>query len=105
MAPLKWTCKSLENIREELVKNGYKVCTTTIGKILREQLEYSLQGLKKTKEGSCHEDRNAQFEYLNRKCREFQDRGQPWFRQLDLAPFDHLNWPHPAESSSELIFL
>lgn len=77
MAPLKWTCKSLENIREELVKNGYKVCTTTIGKILREQLEYSLQGLKKTKEGSCHEDRNAQFEYLNRKCREFQDRGQP----------------------------
>jgi len=77
MAPLKWTCKSLENIREELVKNGYKVCTTTIGKILREQLEYSLQGLKKTKEGPCHEDRNAQFEYLNRKCREFQDRGQP----------------------------
>lgn len=77
MAPLKWTCKSLENIREELVKSGYKVCATTIGKILREQLEYSLQGLKKTREGSSHEDRNAQFEYLNRKCRQFQDRYQP----------------------------
>jgi len=77
MAPLKWTSKSLENIREELDKSGYKVSATSIGKILREQLEYSLQGLKKTKEGSSHEDRNAQFEYLNRKCCEFQDRQQP----------------------------
>ena len=77
MAPLKWTSKSLENIREELDKSGYKVSATTIGKILREQLGYSLQGLKKTKEGSSHEDRNAQLEYLNRKCREFQDRQQP----------------------------
>lgn len=77
MGPLKWTCKSLENIREELGKGGYNVCATTIGKILREQLEYSLQGLKKTKEGSSHEDRNAQFEYLNRKCKEFQNRHQP----------------------------
>lgn len=77
MAPLKWTCKSLENIREELSKSGYKVSCPTIGTILREQLEYSLQGLKKTKEGSSHEDRNAQFEFLNRKCREFQERGQP----------------------------
>jgi len=77
MAPLKWTCKSLVNIREELNKSGYKVSSSTVGKILREQLEYSLQGLKKTKLGSSHEDRNAQFEYLNRKCRQFQDSGQP----------------------------
>lgn len=77
MAPLKWTCKSLENIKEELNKSGYEVSCPTIGTILREQLEYSLQGLKKTKEGSSHADRNAQFEYLNRKCREFQERSQP----------------------------
>lgn len=77
MAPLKWTSKSLENIREELGKSGHKVSATTIGKILREELEYSLQGLKKTREGSSHEDRNAQFEYLNRKCREYQERNQP----------------------------
>jgi hypothetical protein len=77
MAPLKWTPKSLENIREELGKSGYKLSATTIGKILRDELGYSLQGLKKTKEGSSHEDRNAQFEYLNRKCKEFQERNQP----------------------------
>lgn len=77
MAPLKWTSKSLAKIREELGKSGYSISTTTISKILREDLEYSLQGLKKTKEGSSHEDRNAQFEHLNRKCREFQDLHQP----------------------------
>jgi hypothetical protein len=77
MAPLKWTSKSLENIREELGKSGYKASATTIGKILREQLGYTLQGLKKTREGSSHEDRDAQFEHLNRKCQEFQDRHQP----------------------------
>jgi transposase len=77
MAPLKWTSKSLENIREELIKAGYSVSASTISKILRKQLGYTLQALKKTKEGSSHKDRDAQFEHVNRKCREFQSRHQP----------------------------
>ena len=28
-------------------------------------LEYSLQANRKTREGSAHPDRNAQFEYIN----------------------------------------
>jgi hypothetical protein len=48
MAPLKGTCKSSENIKEELSKSGYEVSCPTIGTILREQLEYSPQGLRKT---------------------------------------------------------
>jgi len=77
MAPLKWSSKSLKNIREELAGAGYEVSADSISKILRGRLGYTLQGLKKTKEGASHEDRNAQFEHLNRKCKEFQDRGQP----------------------------
>lgn len=77
MAPLRWTSKSLAKIREELERAGYKAGTDSIGAILREQLGYSLQGLKKTKEGSSDEDRNAQFEYVNQKCKDFQARGQP----------------------------
>ena len=77
MAPLKWTCKSLVNIQEELEKSGYKASTTTIAKILHEELAYSLQAQRETKEGSQHEDRNAQFEHLYQKCREFQERHQP----------------------------
>jgi hypothetical protein len=36
-----------------------------------------MQALQKTREGSSHPDRNAQFEYINRKCLEFQQREQP----------------------------
>src|SRR5439155_22353409 len=41
------------------------------------ELDYSLQANRKTKEGSSHPDRNAQFEYINRQVRTFQKRGQP----------------------------
>jgi transposase len=77
MAPLKWTTKSLKKIQEELARDGYKASPDSISKILREQLGYTLQALKKTREGSSHEDRNAQFEHLNQKCKDFQDRRQP----------------------------
>jgi hypothetical protein len=77
MAPLKWTSKSLKKIQEELGRAGYKASPDSISKILQEQLGYTLQGLKKTREGSSHEDRNAQFEHLNQKCKDFQDRRQP----------------------------
>jgi hypothetical protein len=40
-------------------------------------LEYSLQGNRKTLEGSSHPDRNAQFEYINASVNRFQQRGQP----------------------------
>ncbi len=44
---------------------------------LLHQLDYSLQGNKKTKEGTSHPDRDAQFMYINEQVRSFQDRGQP----------------------------
>ena len=38
---------------------------------------YSLQANRKTREGSSHPDRNAQFEYINRQVLAFQKRDQP----------------------------
>jgi hypothetical protein len=38
---------------------------------------FSLQANVKTREGSRHADRNAQFELINRSIKEFQDAGQP----------------------------
>jgi hypothetical protein len=38
---------------------------------------YSLQSNRKTKEGSTHPDRNAQFELINATVMQFQERGQP----------------------------
>jgi hypothetical protein len=43
---------------------------------LLRQLKYSLQANRKTKEGTSHPDRNAQFEHINAQTQEFQERGQ-----------------------------
>jgi hypothetical protein len=44
---------------------------------LLHELDYSLQANRKTREGSAHPDRNAQFEHINRQIQAFQQRGQP----------------------------
>jgi len=44
---------------------------------LLKQSGYSLQSNRKTKEGSSHPDRNAQFEYINRQVLSCQRRHQP----------------------------
>ena len=79
MRPLKWTSKSRRKISTELQRQGWQVSAKTVGKILRGKLDYSLQGLQKTREGASHPDRDAQFQYLNQQCQDFQHRGQPGF--------------------------
>jgi len=78
MAPLKWSSKSLSKISAELSQQGWSVSEKTIRRILYDDLQYSLQGLQKSKEGARqHPDRDQQFQYLSRRCRQFQERGQP----------------------------
>lgn len=77
MKPLRWVSKSLPHIVSELSRQGYRISTHTVSKILQEDLDYGMQGLRKTREGSSHGDRDAQFQYINRQCGEFQQRGQP----------------------------
>jgi len=77
MAPLKWTSKSLSHVVSELSRQGYQISVTTLSKLLQKELGYSLQALRKTREGSSHPDRDAQFHYINRQCQAFQQRGQP----------------------------
>ena len=68
--PLRWTCKSVRNIADALKKEKLTVSHQTVAAILRE-LEYSLQGNKKTKEGADHPDRNKQFLYINKIAKQF----------------------------------
>ena len=74
-SPLRWTCKSLRRMAEEL-QPKYKVSYVTVGEMLQ-QLGYSLQANRKTAEGSSHPDRNAQFEFINTRCSEQQATGNP----------------------------
>ena len=74
--PLRWTSKSVRNLEEGLRCKGYKVSYRTIGTLLGE-LKYSLQSNKKTKEGSSHSDRDAQFHYINETVKEAITKHQP----------------------------
>jgi hypothetical protein len=76
MSPLRWTCKSTRQLAEELQRQGHQVGYRTVAALLH-ALDYSLQGLRKTRDGARHPDRNAQFEYVNRQVKAFQKRGQP----------------------------
>ena len=44
---------------------------------LLDQMGYSLQANRKTKEGGLHPDRDAQFEYIHQKVKQFQSQDQP----------------------------
>jgi hypothetical protein len=76
MSPLRWTCKSTRKLAEELQRQGHRVSHQTAALLLH-HLGYTLQGNRKTREGSSHPDRNAQFEFISAQVRAFQRRGQP----------------------------
>ena len=75
-SPLRWTCKSVRRLAEELRRQGHTISYPVVAELLRE-LGYSLQANRKTKEVSSHPDRNAQFEYINRKVKRFLASQQP----------------------------
>lgn len=75
-SPLRWTCKSLRQLEFELRSQGFSVSHTSVGNLLKE-MGYSLQGNKKTLEGSEHPDRNAQFEFINALTKDAMRDGQP----------------------------
>lgn len=75
-SPLRWTCKSTSQLARQLSLEGHCVSPRTVGRLLK-AAGYSLQGNRKTKEGSGHPDRDAQFRYINAMVLRFQERGQP----------------------------
>jgi transposase len=75
-SPLRWTCKSKANLAAAMVKAGWKVSATKVGRMLHD-LGYSLKAPRKTTEGAAHPDRNAQFEHINAMAADFLDRGRP----------------------------
>jgi hypothetical protein len=76
MSPLLWTCKSTRALAQELERSGHPASHATVAGLL-EELGYSLQGNRKTREGASHPDRNAQFEHINARVKAFQKRGLP----------------------------
>jgi hypothetical protein len=75
-SPLRWTCKSTYKLAAELNRQGFQVGARTVARELKD-LDFSLQANRKTREGTSHPDRDAQFRYINEQVIRFQRRGQP----------------------------
>jgi hypothetical protein len=75
-SPLRWTCKSRAKLAAALVKQGWAISSTTVGRLLN-QLGYRLKSVRKRLEGASHPDRNAQFEHINATADDFLQRSQP----------------------------
>ena len=75
-SPLRWTCKSVRRLAEELQREGHAVSYQTVAELLH-AMDYSLQANQKTLEGSQHADRDEQFEHINRKAQRYLKQGQP----------------------------
>lgn len=76
MSPLRWTCKSTTKLARELRSNGHEVSQSTVWRLL-DKLGYSMQSNRKSREGTDHPDRNAQFEFINASAQEFLEGGRP----------------------------
>jgi hypothetical protein len=75
-SPLRWTCKSVRKLADELRAMGHQVGPQKVSELLHD-MDYSLQGTRKTREGSAHPDRNEQFEHINAQARTFLRVGEP----------------------------
>ncbi len=74
--PLLWTSKSTRAIADELNKDEPRVSHSLVAKLL-DEMDYSLQGNRKVKEGADHPDRDAQFRFIAEKTKAFQLSEQP----------------------------
>lgn len=75
-SPLLWCAKSTRNIASELNKESGRASHSLVARTL-DHMGYSLQGNRKVQEGGDHPDRDAQFNFINNKVKEFQTKKQP----------------------------
>ena len=75
-APLLWVSRSQRHLSAALAERGFTAGQKLVGRLLK-RLDFSLQANAKTREGTNHPDRNAQFEHINAEVKAFQAAGQP----------------------------
>lgn len=73
---LRWTSKSTTKLAHELTKLGHKVSQRSVCDLLAAE-GYSLQSVRKTREGTNHPDRDAQFHHLHARVEAAIADGQP----------------------------
>src|SRR5213594_4103186 len=107
MSPLRWTWKSTRKLATALKGQGHQVSHTTVAQLLAD-LDYSLQGTRKTLEGAAHPDRDAQFRYINRCVKVFQRAWQPVIsvdakKKELVGPFAHGGQDYQPQGQPERV--
>jgi len=74
--PLRWVSRSQRQIARALLSCGFQVSQKLVGLLLRE-LGYSCQANRKTREGTNHPDRDAQFTHINTTVQTAIAAGEP----------------------------
>lgn len=90
MSALRWTCKSTTKLALELQSMGHAVSQATVWRLL-DELGYSMQSNRKTREGVAHPDRNAQFQYINATVNDFLKRDLPVI-SVDTKKKELIGW-------------
>lgn len=74
---LRWTSKSTIKLADELCKTGHKITQRSVHRLLTTQ-KYSMKSNRKTYEGTKNNpDRDAQFNFINKKIIDFQSKKLP----------------------------
>ena len=73
---LQWVSKSLRNIESALKEKNISASYRIIGEALKAN-GFSLQSNRKRFEGSSHEDRDLQFEFIQKKVDKYLSENQP----------------------------
>ena len=115
-SPLRWTCKSTRKLARELASQHHSISHEKVAQLLR-QMDYSLQGNRKTEEGKDHPDRDAQFRHINEQVRlalaqgwpvisvdtkkkelvgDFENRGRQWRPAGEAQPVRSHDFPDPS---------
>jgi hypothetical protein len=115
-SPLRWTCKSTRTLARELTGRKHPISHEKVAQLLRE-LDYSLQGNRKTEEGDDHPDRDAQFRHINKEVRlalaarrpvisvdtkkkelvgNFENKGRQWRREKTPDRVNGHDFPGPS---------
>jgi len=75
-AMLLWVSRSQRHLSAALTTLGYRASPNLVGRLLKD-LGFSLQANAKTREGSQHPDRDAQFQLINDTIERFRRSRQP----------------------------
>jgi len=115
-SPLRWTCKSTRTLAGELTDRQHPISHEKVAQLLRD-MEYSLQGNRKTEEGEDHPDRDAQFRHINKEVRlalaqewpvisvdtkkkelvgNFANKGRQWRRKQTAEPVNGHDFADPS---------